>query len=67
MTIKANPNEPIIVVLVVVALIMVLMAPSEPHVDDMYPTTRYERCMVLYGDTVDERLCDKESKTPPRP
>jgi len=32
----------------------------EPSVDDMYPATRYERCMVLYGGTVDEKLCDKE-------
>lgn len=40
--------------------ILLLTAPSEPVVDDMYPTTRYERCMVLYGDTVDDNLCDKE-------
>ena len=43
-----------------IALILLFTAPSEPLVDDMYPTTRYERCMVLYGDTVDEKLCEKE-------
>ena len=34
----------------------------EPSIDDTYPTTRYERCMVLYGDTVDEKLCEKERR-----
>ena len=45
-----------------IALILLFTAPSEPLVDDMYPTTRYERCMVLYGDTEKERLCDADSK-----
>ena len=48
-----------------IALILLFTAPSEPLVDDMYPTTRYERCMVLYGDTVDERLCEKEVQYSP--
>lgn len=43
-----------------IALILLFTASLEPLVDDMYPTTRYERCMVLYGDTVDEKMCDKE-------
>ena len=37
----------------------------EPSIDDTYPTTRYERCMVLYGDTVDEKLCEKEAQYSP--
>ncbi len=54
-------NAPIVLVLIVIAMLCLLLsAPPEPVVDDMYPTTRYERCMVLYGDTVDEKLCDKE-------
>ena len=53
-------NAPLVLFFATVSLIMVLFSPPEPLVDDMYPTTRYERCMVLYGDTVDEKLCDKE-------
>lgn len=34
----------------------------EPPMGDTYPTTRYEKCMVLYGDTEKERLCDADSK-----
>ena len=34
----------------------------EPPMGDTYPTTRYEKCMVLYGDTESEKLCDADSK-----
>ena len=34
--------------------------PPEPLTGDTYPTTRYEKCMVLYGDTESEKLCDEE-------
>ena len=55
-------NAPLVLFFATVSLIMVLFSPPEPLVDDMYPTTRYERCMVLYGDTEKERLCDADSK-----
>jgi hypothetical protein len=40
--------------------LVAILGDPEPSDDDMYPATRYERCIVLYGDTVDEKLCDKE-------
>jgi hypothetical protein len=49
--------------LTVFLLLVAILGDPEPSDDDMYPTTRYERCMVLYGDTDKECLCDKERAT----
>jgi hypothetical protein len=46
--------------LVFAGFVLLTSLSEEPEVGDAYPTTRYEKCMVLYGDTVDESLCDEE-------
>jgi hypothetical protein len=31
----------------------------EPDLTDQTPSTKYERCLVLYGDTEKEKECDQ--------
>jgi len=47
----------LIMVLVVILAVFTLTAP-EPNLAGMTPSSPFERCMVLHGDTDTEKECD---------
>lgn len=54
-----NENSPLVLCLSLLAVLLLLLDGNEPEIVDQYPTTKYERCMVLYGDTDQEKECDE--------
>jgi hypothetical protein len=35
----------------------------EPDLTDQYPITKYDKCLVLYGDTEQEKECDQYKRS----
>jgi hypothetical protein len=54
------------VLLIISGITLLIIAWSltpEPDLTDQTPSTKYERCLVLYGDTEQEKECDQYKRS----